>query len=337
MALAALTIAVAPDGVGKAISGRSAFQHARWLWRPRCGGCRPQRRRGQAATTSAKLASTSFTDRSPRRSPIAPYVTAPHNGAAKPRICRIVDGLPVIGTVLGTPSVGPAIPPAQLRVRPPRPGAPTIHYPQPLVSSRVPRSFPPPLWVRFLMRHASLRLDSWMRQQGSQGSCKSSQSLTLLTPLGDSWHKDCVTDQPNKISVWILAALKGLSVNLSAKGVPAALIAYGLIAFFAARGRVPTLEFSILIAFLAVVSLTLVVSAHATELRKNRPPRPVIIQQPNRHTELCRLAQSHLAYNRYVPAEILSALKDWNENEDMIRVNDDSTIRQELPVGGRNE
>lgn len=141
-----------------------------------------------------------------------------------------------------------------------------------------------------------------------------------------------MTGQHNKVAVSVLAALKRLSVRLSATGVPAVLIAFAILEVLAARW-VPTLEFIILTAAFTVVSLVLVISAAVTELRKNRPVRPVIRQIPNRHTELCNLARQFISYNRNVPMEILEALGRSEEKDDMVRVNDTSTIFQELPSG----
>ena len=71
------------------------------------------------------------------------------------------------------------------------------------------------------------------------------------------------------------------------------------------------------------------ISLIVAEFLKGRPVRPIIRTNPNRH-ELCNLVRQFLYHNRTVPSEILDALRKYDENGDFIRVNDNSTIRQEI-------
>ena len=140
-------------------------------------------------------------------------------------------------------------------------------------------------------------------------------------------------DQPNKISVLILAALKSISLQLKATGVPAAIVTLGIIVAWAAVRGIPLIEFVILASSFTVVSIGLIVA----EYLKGRPVRPTTIVKkpitivkaiPNRHTELCQLA-SQFRYTG-VPRQILDAIENYNEDGSMRRVDAGSTIRQEI-------
>ena len=137
-----------------------------------------------------------------------------------------------------------------------------------------------------------------------------------------------VTDQPNKISVWVLAALKNISLQIKATGVPAAIVALGIIVAWASVQGIPLIEFVVLNSSFTVVSFGLIIA----EFRKGRPVRPITIVKtiPNRHTELCALIRQFLYHDRIVPSEILNALENYDENGKMRRVDDGSTIRQEI-------
>lgn len=125
-----------------------------------------------------------------------------------------------------------------------------------------------------------------------------------------------------------MAALKSISLQLKATGVPAAIVALGIIVAWTAVRGVPLIEFAVLASSFTVVSISLIVA----EFFKGRPVRPITIikTMPNRHTELCQLVGRFIPSGRVIPSELLDALKNYDTNGNLIRVNDDSTIRQEI-------